>query len=410
MKKTKKMKQTMRRAMKRGGTLLLMMLALPLCALSEQQEMQMPAAALHIGVTQTVSGACTLETPFAEPDGQAGLEGEKLAAAQALADEVNARLAQRLMTQEAERTSRRAGADVMQTAKVWQDGKTASIALTWAGTQADGLDGYSVLTMALDLTTGGEIGFDALFADPDGARAAMEAIIERDVLDAMSDYMEYADLLPMPTDSFSFDEEGLTVYWPQERYRYFSGEAGSVTFCWYELADFIGEGSAVYALSRPQQADAQAMAAAFEAGGFGDALAHGLGEPLAAFEDEGGLSDPDYTTNALVYPLGKRGWAVEIPKYAETDDEETPVSAIRASRISFFGLTTGRTTREEAIALLGEPAAAKAYDEEKASDMLLEPGESLFFSIGGRLLQAHFEEDGRLACLILRQGDAEGLY
>lgn len=400
----------MKETMKRGWTMLLLALALPLCALAEQQEAQAPAAALRIAVTQAAVGACTLEIPSAEPDGQAELAGDDLLAAQALADEVNVRLAQRLMTQEAERVSRRAGADITQTAKVWQDGRTASVALTWAGTQADGLDGYSVLTMALDLTTGGEIGFDALFADPDGARAAMEEIIGDDVLDAMSDYMEYADLLPMPTDSFSFDEEGLTVYWPQERYRYFSGEAGRVTFYWYELADYIGGDSAAYALSRPQQADAQAIAAAFEAGGFGGALSHGLGELLSAFEDEGGLADPDYTTNALVYPLGRRGWSVEIPKYAETDEDETPVSAIRASRISFFGLTTGRTTREEAMALLGEPVAEKAYDEGHASDMLLAPGESLFFSIGGRLLQAHFDEDGVLACLILRQGDAEGLY
>lgn len=400
----------MKETMKRGWMALLLALALPLCALAEQQEAQVPAAALRIAVTQTVSGACTLETPLAEPDAQAEAGGEALAAAQALADEVNVRLAQRLMTQEAERVSRRAGADIAQTAKVWQDGQTASVALTWAGTQADGLDGYSVLTMVLDLTTGEEIGFDALFADPDGARAAMEAIIERDVLDAMSDYMEYADLLPMPTDSFSFDGEGLTVYWPQERYRYFSGEAGRVTFYWYELAQYIGEDSAVYALSRPQQADAQAMAAALEAGGFGGALSHGLGELLSAFEDEGGLADPDYTTNALVYPLGRRGWSVEIPKYAETEDEETPVSAIRASRISFFGLTSGSTTRDEAVALLGEPLASKTYDEEKASDMLLAPGESLFFSIGGRLLQVHFDEQGVLSCLILREGDAEGLY
>ena len=400
----------MKETMKRGWMMLLLALALPLCALAEQQETQAPAAALRIGVTQTASGACTLETPLAEPDAKAEEGGEALAAAQALADEVNVRLAQRLMTQEAERVSRRAGADIAQTAKVWQDGRTASVALTWAGTQADGLDGYSVLTMALDLATGEEISFDALFADPEGARAAMEAIIERDVLDAMSDYMEYADLLPMPTDSFSFDGEGLTVYWPQERYRYFSGEAGRVTFYWYELEQYIGEDSAVYALSRPQQADAQAMAAALETGGFGGALSHGLGELLSAFEDEGGLADPDYTTNALVYPLGRRGWSVEIPKYAETEDEETPVSAIRASRISFFGLTSGSTTRDEAVALLGEPLASKTYDEEKASDMLLAPGESLFFSIGGRLLQAHFDEQGVLSCLILREGDAEGLY
>ena len=392
--------------MKKWLAALLAALALPACAMAEQAQTA-PAAALCLSVTQTVSGACTLERVTAEP--AQGLGGEELAAAQALADEVNARLDERLLAQEAERAALRAGAEIQQTASIWQDGKTASVALTWAGTQADGMDGWRVLTMALDLKTGAEIALDALLTDADGALAAMEEIVSRDVLDAMSDYMEYADLLPMPQDSFSFDEAGLTVYWPQERYRYFSGEAGSVTFCWYELEDFIGGDSPVYALSRPQQADAQALSSALKAGGFGDALPHALGEPLSAFE-ELGLGDPDYTTNALVYPLGRRGWSVEIPKYAETAEEETPVSAIRASRISFFGLTVGRTAKDEAVALLGEPVAVQAYDEGKASDMLLEPGESLFFSVGGRLLQAHFDAEGLLACLILREADAEGLY
>ena len=388
---------------------LLAALTLPLGALAERTETGEAPAALSLGVTQTQTAAGTLMTVTAQPAPEQTLSPEAEAAAQALADAVNARLDARLMTQEAERAGRRAGAEITQKAAVYQDGHLASVALTWAGTQADGLDGYCVLTATLDLSTGEEIALEALFDDPDGALAAMEAIVERDVMDAMSDYMEYADLLPVPTDSFSVDAHGLTVYWPQERYRYFSGEAGSVTFCWYELADFIGEDSAVYALSRPQLPDAQAIEEAFSAGGFGDALPLQLGEPLARFETLG-LGEADYTTNACVYPLGWRGWSVEIPKYAETAEEETPVSAIRAARISFFGLTTGKTERDEAIALLGEPVAEKTYDEGHASDMLLEPGESLFFSIEGRLLQAHFDETGVLACLILRDGETEGLY
>ena len=106
----------MKETMKRGWTMLLLALALPLCALAEQQEAQAPAAALRIAVTQAAVGACTLEIPSAEPDGQAELAGDDLLAAQALADEVNVRLAQRLMTQEAERVSLRAGADTRQTA------------------------------------------------------------------------------------------------------------------------------------------------------------------------------------------------------------------------------------------------------------------------------------------------------
>ena len=394
--------------MKRWIVVLLAAMTLPLCAWAEQMAEEIPVA-LTLSVTQTQTAAGTLEAVTVQPNMEEALTPEEQAAAQELADSVNVRLGARLMTQEAERASRRAGAGIEQHAAVYQDGRLASVALTWEGTQADGLEGYRVLTATLDLATGEEIALETLFDDAEGAIGAMEAIVERDVMDAMSDYMEYADLLPMPTESYAVDARGLTVYWPQERYRYFSGEAGSVTFYWYELADYIGEESAVAALSRPQKADAQAIAEAFGAGGFGDALPPALGEPLARFESLG-LGDPDNTTNACVYPLGWRGWSVEIPKYAETTEEETPVSAIRAARISFHGLTTGRTDRDETVALLGDPVAEKAYDEEHASDMLLEPGESLFFSIGGRLLQAHFDEEGVLACLILREGDAEGLY
>ena len=50
------------------------------------------------------------------------------------------------------------------------------------------------------------------------------------------------------------------------------------------------------------------------------------------------------------------------------------------------------------------------YDEDAAADALLEPGESLFFEDMGSVLQAHFDEDGVLACLILRDALPESLY
>lgn len=44
------------------------------------------------------------------------------------------------------------------------------------------------------------------------------------------------------------------------------------------------------------------------------------------------MTDPDYTKDSQVYLFEEaalRGWAVEIPKYAETDEADTPISAIR---------------------------------------------------------------------------------
>ena len=123
------------------------------------------------------------------------------------------------------------------------------------------------------------------------------------------------------------------------------------------------------------------------------------------------LGDPDYTTDALVYPMeGMRGFALEIPKYADTDEEETRVSAVRASRIATRGLMTGKTTVEVLYSIFGEPDMALVLDEEAAADALLEPGESLFFEDMSSVLQAHFDEDGVLSCLILRDALPESLY
>lgn len=298
---------------------------------------------------------------------------------------------------------------VVQTGGVWQDGKTASMTLTWRGEQADGSEGCASMGLTVDLATGEEILLPQLLTNWDGALSAMETIVTDDVLDGMSDYMEYSDLLPMPTDSYSFDDFGLTVYWPEDRYRYFDGTSGSVTFYWHELAEFIGEESPVYELSRPQSAVPEMLRTVCGTGTLGDGIDVTLGQLLGTVAYR--LADPDYTTDALVYPLERmRGYAIEIPKFAETEDEDTPVSAIRASRISLHGLMTGKTARAEIIALLGEPVGTSAYDEDAALDAMLEPGESLFYDMQEHALQLHLDRDGVLSCIILRSAMPESLY
>ena len=300
---------------------------------------------------------------------------------------------------------------VTQDGTLYQDGKIASMARTWQGEQADGREGSSAAALTVSLETGMEIYLDELFADYEGAVAAMEAIISRDVLESMSDYMEYADLLPMPTDCYAITEQGLTIYWPEERYRYFDGEAGSVTFLWHEIADYIGEDSPVYEISRPKAVDVAGLRAAMALGIFEEYMQPRLHLELGMAQNVERLGDPDYTTDALVYPVErKRGLAVEIPKYAETDEADTPISAIRASRIATCGLMTGKTKMEELYAIFGQPVMTIVYDEDAAADALLEPGESLFFSEMETILQAHFDESGVLSCLILRSALPESLF
>lgn len=300
-----------------------------------------------------------------------------------------------------------------QTGSLWQDGKTASMGLVWRGEQPNGMEGCTASGLTVDLETGDEILLEQLFADYDGALGEMERIIADDVLDSMSDYMEYADLLPIPVDQFSVNERGLTIYWPEDRYRYFDGTSGSVMFYWHEIAAFIGEDSPVYALAHPDMAYSRSGIETLCFGGEVDPyLMIELGDLLSDVMQAYPLADPDYTTDALLYPLEReRGFAVEIPKYAETDEDNTPISAIRASRISFANLlTTDKTTEVEVLALMGNPVMEKVFDEDAAFDAMLEPGRSMYYEIEGNVLQMHFDERDILSCVILRDAMPESLF
>ncbi|MFR8176923.1 MAG: hypothetical protein ACLVB5_07505 [Christensenellales bacterium] len=276
--------------------------------------------------------------------------------------------------------------------------------------------------LVLDRTTGEEIRLEQLFDDADAAIGAMERIIECDDVAArgLSDYMEYSELLPMPRDAYAVDEYGLTVFYPDDSYRYFDEQSGAVQFAWHELAAYILAKTARYGEAAHAQGG---MVVVVERrwptrGGDGRlpgpmtraAVGQKLGEVLSAYTL---LTDPDYTKYSRVYLFEEaslRGWAVEIPKYAETDEAETPISAIRTTRADVCGLTVGKTTKAELTALLGEPLETRVYDEDEAADRMLEAGESLFFALSGRILQAHVDENNVLQCLILRDAIPEALY
>ena len=229
--------------------------------------------------------------------------------------------------------TQRAGAEIIQSGETHTLGNVASLVLRWNGTQPDGTAGSAVRALVLDRTTGEDIRLEQLFSDADAAFDAMETIIENDVLSQLSDYMEYSKLLPMPRDNYAIDAYGLTVFYPDDSYRYFDEQSGAVQFAWYELADYIGEDSPAYALAHGQ-GDMNALADAAQNGRLPGpmeraAIGQKLGEVLSAYTL---LTDPDYTKDSQVYLFEEaalRGWAVEIPKYAETGEADTPISAIR---------------------------------------------------------------------------------
>ena len=385
--------------MKRFFAALMFLLMIPAGVLA----VQIQAETQLEGGSQLFLFSTQAEMPQAAPGKPASLDPVQMA--------IDMQIAVRFDQEKAKIAAGRA--HVLQDGTLYQDGRIASMARTWQGEQADGHEGSSAAALTVSLETGMEIYLDELFSDYEGARAEMERIITDDVLDSMSDYMEYADLLPMPVDQFSVNERGLTIYWPEDLYRYFDGTSGSVMSYWHEIAAFISEDSPVYALAHPDMPYSRSGIETLCFGGEVDPyLMMELGDLLGDAGQTYPLADPDYTTDAQVYPLEReRGFAVEIPKYTETVEDDTPISAIRASRISFANLlTTGKTTEMEVVALLGEPVMEKNFDEDAAFDAMLEPGRSLYYEISGRVLQLHVNEEGVLACVILRVAMPESLY
>ena len=373
-------------------------------------------AELEFHMTNREQGNHTLTIFEAQEkaDESAQKQDDEQSAVSQAAETANVQIETRFAQKKAEQLLSRAGASVQQSGELFTSGNLASMTLVWNGTQADGTNGSSTIGLVLDLTTGEAVELARLFDDADAAFAAMENIISDDVLSELSDYMEYGDLLPMPTDNYAIDEQGLTVFYPDDRYRYFDEKNGAVQFAWYELAAYIGEDSPVYALAHKEQS-AEELKAAVAKGRLPGAmesvsLGEKLGDVLARYTL---LTDPDYTNDSQVYLFEEpelRGWAVEIPKYAETEEDETPISAIRTTRAELCGLTIGKTTRDEVIAMLGEAKETRVYDEDAARDRMLPAGESLFYELSGKILQAHIGEDGTLAGVILRGAMPEELY
>ena len=88
-------------------------------------------------------------------------------------------------------------------------------------------DGHSWTAMTYDLHTGERMTLEDLFTDVDAAVAHMEQIAEETLSDELNGYMEYSDILPLPAEAFTLDENGITFWYPAEQFSLLSGYSGA---------------------------------------------------------------------------------------------------------------------------------------------------------------------------------------
>lgn len=265
-----------------------------------------------------------------------------------------------------------------------------SIVLSAQGKMLSGRPSQVYYPMVFSLETGEELCFSDIFADPDAARALIEARIAEEVEPTLSTYLENAALLPVPYDSVALTDGGLiTFYYENSQLSFLSGRSGAVSFRYSEIWDALNktEGAAPlemlaqnrYAYRLGEALDAPAL---FEA-----ACAQGAMPGLDALAAGGTVEELKaryaFSTDSGFYP----GGAFLEPEDAAlrgtvylTDENEESVTGILTSRVDAYGIETGFTSLETAQALLGQPERLESVDAEAAEYLLVCPGTAAVYA------------------------------
>lgn len=279
------------------------------------------------------------------------------------------------------------------------DGRFFSVVISAKGSKVGGKrDGHAYSAMTYDLTTGSRVTLDELFTDAEAAVSHMEEIALDTLSDELNGYMEYSDITPIPRDSFTLDEHGITFWYPADQFQLLSGYSGACQF-WYEELDGLWKAETTEVLS-----DAE-MAAAIAQSVSDGTLPHvpvEMGQPIpevaAAYRL---LREPDE------FP-GGRYFVMEDPAFRSVlvlsdalagDDEHAVVEGVQLRRGGLHGLMIGHTTAERWREVLGNPDETIVFSENMAYDYNLPAGSCDIYHYGGNELRLHADEGGVLCAI-----------
>lgn len=257
-------------------------------------------------------------------------------------------------------------------------------------------DGHAYTALSYDLTTGQRLALADLFTDVEAAVSRMEAIAEASLSEELNGYMAYSQLTPLPRDSFTLDETGITFWYPAEQFSLLSGYAGAVQF-WYEELDGLWQESWVEALSAQEQKKRIETSVAEGALPHVDAR---MGQSIAELEESYRLLRvPDEFPGGryfLFEDAAFRGVRV-ISNTLESD----VVEGVQLLRGALHGLVIGQSTQADWRNVLGAPGETIDFSQNMAYDYGLPAGMSDVYHFGGNELRLHADETGTLCAIQL---------
>ena len=290
-------------------------------------------------------------------------------------------------------------------------GDVLSCALSAEGTVETARNTHVWTAVNADLRDGHEIMFAELFTDGEAARETIERYLDEQVMPELSAHLLNSELTPLP-ETFFLEEAGLTLLYPVSRLSTLSDRAGDVRIGWNELRDVLDlSGDSI-----PSRIGVQGMITltaegaerlrAEAAEGFLAGIPAKLGDSMQALTDRYHLlNDPDGFEAGRLFSL-EGGCFGGV--FLMTDDltrgwENSVVEGIRADRGCLRGLCIRETTREDWIAVLGEPDGSTEIDEDKAEANRMVPGACDYYNCGEHILQLYSDGNGILVSVVLAE-------
>lgn len=261
-------------------------------------------------------------------------------------------------------------------------------------------DGHSYTALTYDLKTGERVTLDQLFNDPDAAIARMEEIAVASLSEELNGYMEYSDITPLPVDSFTLNEDGITFWYPADQFSLTSGYSGACQF-WYEELDGL------WNTERATPLSAQAQKAAVEKSASEGILPHvpvQMGQNMQEIADAYRLlRTPDEFPGGRYFLMEHPAFrnVLVISDSLHADYENSVVEGIQLRRGGLHGLLIGKTAQTEWRSVLGEPSRTLAMTESMAYDYGLCEGTCDIYHFGPYELRLYADADGVLNAIQL---------
>ncbi len=234
--------------------------------------------------------------------------------------------------------------------EAYLDDTLFSVVISARGKLPQKRDGHAYTAATYDLATGERVTLDALFTDVDAAVARMEEIALESLSEELNGYLEDSDITPLPADSFTVDENGITFWYPSDQFLLASGYSGACQF-WYAELDGLWQEGIV-----PEGKTAEHVEE-LVAAGVVPQLPVKLGDNMQEAADAYRLlRTPDEFPGGRYFVMEHpdfRGVMV-ISDSIEQEYENSVVEGIQLRRGEFCGMVIGAAQRAEWLDALGE--------------------------------------------------------